>query len=137
MFECAAAGAWNACASDGIAIVAAASSARVETIRARSELNCCVPFFSPPTTKAIPSTSTLLARIEPTSAACTTVDEPVVQGEESDEELGQVAERRLHDARAARAEPRAELLGRVADEPGQRGQRDRGDDERRARRRAA
>ena len=33
VFECAAAGAWNVCASDGIAIVAAARSASVETIR--------------------------------------------------------------------------------------------------------
>ena len=31
---------WSALVSDGIAIVAAASSARVDTVRARDELNC-------------------------------------------------------------------------------------------------
>ena len=58
------------------------------------------------------------------------VDEALAEREERDEELGQVAERGLDDARAARAEPGAELLGRGADEPGERGERDRGDDER-------
>ena len=129
MPECASAGAWNACASDGVAIVAAARSASVDTIRVRSELNRCTPFFRPPTKKAIPSTSTLFARIEPTRADCTTVTSPLLQREEGDEQLGQVAERRLDDAGPARAEPRAELLGPAADEPGERGQRDRSDDE--------
>jgi hypothetical protein len=68
---------WNAAASEGVAIVAAASSVSVEIIRARSESKCCVPFRSPPTTKAIPSTRMLLARIEPTSAACTTPMSPL------------------------------------------------------------
>ena len=70
--------------------------------RARSRSAAC-RCLSPPTTNAIPSTSTLFARIEPTSAAWTTFDEPVVQREERDEELGQVAERRLDDARRRRS----------------------------------
>src|SRR4051812_28078448 len=40
---CAAAGAWNSCASDGIAIVAAATTASIETVRAREELKLWVP----------------------------------------------------------------------------------------------
>ena len=112
----AAAGAWNADASEGIAIVAAARNARVEMIRARDESKRCGPLRRPPTRNASPSTRTLFARIEPTSAAWTTVEEPGVQREQRDEELRQVAERGLDDARAARAEPRAELLGGGADE---------------------
>ncbi len=122
--SCPLADVWSACVSDGIAIVAAASSVRVEIVRARTELNVCVPLRSPPTTNAIPSTSTLFARIEPTSAAWTTLDEALVQREQRDEELGQVAERRLDDAGAAGAEPGAELLGRVADLTRERGERD-------------
>ena len=57
--------------------------------------------------------------------------EALVQGEERDEELRQVAERRLDDAGRAGAEAGAELLGRVADEAREGRQGDRGDDERR------
>ena len=60
---CGSAGVWNECASDGSAIVAAASSVSVEIIRARDESNRCSPFLTPPTTNASPSTRTLFARI--------------------------------------------------------------------------
>ena len=58
------------------------------------------------------------------------VDEAVVEREQADEELGEVAERRLDRSGRAGAEPRAELLGGGAD--GAREHRDRGrrDDER-------
>ena len=64
------------------------------------------------------------------------VDEALVQREERDEELGQVAERRLDDARAA-PEPRREPSCSVAcaDEARERRQGDRRDDERQPRRR--
>src|SRR5919198_59702 len=71
-FECAAAGAWSSCASAGTDRIAAARSVSVAIIRARGELNVCVPCFAPPTTKAIPRTSTLLAMTEPTRADWTT-----------------------------------------------------------------
>ena len=45
-------------------------------IRALGESNRCSPFFRPPTVKAIPSTSSPLARMEPTSAAWTTLVSP-------------------------------------------------------------
>jgi hypothetical protein len=54
-----------------------------------------------------------------------------MQCEERDEELRQVAEPGLDDARAARPEPRSELFRRGADEAGERSQRDGRDDERR------
>ena len=44
--------------------------------------------------------------------------------EEDDEELRQVAERRLEHAGDGRAEPRADRLGRDADEPGEPAERD-------------
>ena len=59
------------------------------------------------------------------------LDEPLVQREQRDEELRQVAERRLDDAGAAGTEPRAQLLGRGADQAGERGERRGRDDERR------
>ena len=129
-WPCVSAGEWNACASDGIAIVAAASRVRVDTIRACPESNRCGPCRSPPTTNAIPSTSTLFARIEPTSAACTTSTSPRAEREDRDEELGQVAERGLDHTGAAGAEPGPELLRRRADETSEGSERDRGDGER-------
>jgi hypothetical protein len=49
-----------------------------------------------------------------------------VQREQDDEELGQVAERRLQDSRHGRAEPRADLLRRERHDERQRGQRQAG-----------
>ena len=56
-------------------------------------------------------------------------DEPRLQAEDRDEELGQVAQRRLEDAGRARAEAVAELIRALADEAGQAGQGDRADHE--------
>ncbi len=69
VFPCVAAGVWNVCASVGIERIAAASAASVAIILARDELNVCGPLRRPPTRNAMPSTSTLFATIEPTSAA--------------------------------------------------------------------
>ena len=57
-------------------MIAAASTLNVAIIRARGESNRCVPFRTPPATKAMPSTSTLLAMTEPTSANWTTSTSP-------------------------------------------------------------
>ena len=60
-----------------------ASTSSVEIIRVGCVPNCCVPCFSPPTKNASPSTSRLFARIEPTSAACTTTHQPGLQREDA------------------------------------------------------
>ena len=57
--------------------------------------------------------------IEPVSDALTTVDEPGLQGEERDDQLGDVAERRVEDAADLRPGERAEPLGGEADDPGE------------------
>ena len=57
-------------------MVAAATTVSVEMIRAREESKRWGPLRKPPTRNAMPSTSTLFARIEPTSAACTTFTRP-------------------------------------------------------------
>jgi hypothetical protein len=57
-------------------------------------------------------------------------DEPRVQREQRDEQLRQVAERRLHGAGGGRPHACAELLGRAADEPRQLRDRQRGERER-------
>ena len=79
---------------------------------------------------AIPSTRTLFARIEPDERRLDDVDEPSPQREDRDEELGQIAEGGLDDARTPGPEPGTELLCRSADKAGKSGERERGDNER-------
>ena len=128
--QCAAAGAWNAWASDGIAIVAAASDgqrrdqagpARVEALRAVLE---------PADEEGDAEHEHAVREDRADERRLDDVDEPLVQSEERDEELRQVAEGGLDDAGAARAEPRAQLLGRRSDRAGERGERG-GSDEKR------
>ena len=73
---CAAAGVCSHAASVGTASAATASIVSVTVIRGASLAKRWVPFLSPPTSSASPSTSSELARIEPTSAACTTCTSP-------------------------------------------------------------
>ena len=90
-----------------------------------------MPFLSPPTKNAMPSTSTLFARIEPTSAAWTTVTSPSFSAKSATNSSG-----RLPSAdwtTPAPPEPSREPSCSVAPptSPRERGERDRGDDERR------
>ena len=55
--------------------------------------------------------------------------EALAQGEDRDQQLGQVAERRLDDAAGPGADVPAELVGGLADHPGQEGQRQGAGDE--------
>ncbi len=71
-----AAGVCNAAVRVGTASAATASSVSVAIIRGWRESKCCTPWRAPPTTNASPSTSRLLARIEPIRAVCTTVTRP-------------------------------------------------------------
>ena len=71
-FACAWAGVWNACTSVGIARIAADSVVSVTIIRARGESKRCGPLRTAPTKNASPSTRTLFAITEPTSADWTT-----------------------------------------------------------------
>ena len=87
-----------------------------------------------PTTITRPSTSSALARIEPTIAVCATTSSPFLQREDHDEQLRQVAERRLQHPGDARPEALAELLGRERDDPRQPRERERRDREARDRR---
>ena len=75
------------------------------------------------------STSRLLPRIEPISAVWVSTTRPVAQGEDRDEQLGQVAQRRLEHARRPGPEVAAQVVGALADEPGEPGERRRRDDE--------
>ena len=56
-------------------------------------------------------------------------DQPGLQGEDRDEQLREVAERRLEDARRGRPEALAELVRPLPDQRCERGQGDRADDE--------
>ena len=100
------------CASDGIAIAVTESSISTTMVRARSEPSCWVPCLRPPTRNASPSTSSRLARIEPTKRGPHHVHQPGLEREDADEQLGEVAQRRLQHAGRARPEPVAELLDR-------------------------
>ena len=128
--ECSAAGVWKPFASEGRAIVAAASTSSVEMMRARLESKRCMPFRSPPAEERDPEHEDAVREDRADERRLHDRHEALVEREEGDEELGQVAERRLDDPAAPGAEPGAELLGRVADDPRERGERDRGDDER-------
>ena len=78
-----------------------------------------------PTTITRPSTSSALASTEPTIAVCATIELALLQREDHDEQLGQVAERRLQQARHARPEALAELLRGERDDPSEPRQRQR------------
>ena len=122
--------AWPASGAPGI--VARVGTASAATARTRSTAiertagasNRCVPWRRPPRRNASPSTSRELARIEPMSAVWTTTTRPGLEAEDRDEQLGQVAQGRLEDARRARSEPMAELVRALADDAGQAGQGD-------------
>ena len=57
------------------------------------------------------------------------VRQSLVDGEQRDDQLGGVAERRVEEAANAGAGVLARVLGRLADQPGERNERARGDDE--------
>ena len=65
-------------ASEGITQAVTDSSIRTTMVRARSEPSCWVPCLRPPTKNARPSTSSRLARIDPTRAPCTTPTSPAL-----------------------------------------------------------
>ena len=70
------AGVWTNDARLGTTSAATASAIDVVIMLARAVLKVWVPLRSPPATNARPRTSSRLARIEPTIAACTTVTRP-------------------------------------------------------------
>ena len=76
-----------------------------------------------------PSTSSPFANSEPRIEVRATTISPADEREQHDEELRQVAERRLERARDRRAVALADRLGRDRDRPGEPAERDRGDDE--------
>ena len=62
---------------------------------------------------------------EPVSEPRTTLGQPVRDGEQRDDQLGRVAEARVQEAADARACVLGCVLGRFADQPGERDQRER------------
>jgi hypothetical protein len=92
-------------------------SAALET--AILALKVWTPFRNPPTRTAAPITSSRLPMIEPVSEAWTTSIRPRWRGEERDDQLGDVAERRVEDAADLGAGQRPEPLGGEAHDPGE------------------
>ena len=79
--------------------------------------------WTDPATITSPSTSSALAKIEPIREVWATTTSPEPEREHDDEELGQVAEGRLHEARDGRAKPEPDLLGGQCDHPREPGER--------------
>ena len=104
----------------------------VAIIRARGELNVCVPLVAPPTRNAIPSTRTLFAMHRADERRLHDGDQPLAEREEGDEELRQVAER----ATARPRRPRSPAGRRAARSRRRRGARARRSRAQRPRRRA-
>ena len=92
-------------------------------------LNVCVPCRNPPIEHARPEHEQQVADDRAGQRRLDDLDQPGLQREERDDQLGDVAERRVEDAADLRAGQRAESLGREADDPGQTEDRDRRDDE--------
>ena len=67
----------------------------------------------------------------PRQRAAHDLEEPVVDREEGDDQLGRVPEGRVEEAADARARVLGGVLGRLADQPGERDERDRCEDEER------
>ena len=94
------------------AIAKRASSSSV-AVSFGSRLRNCITLASAaraPATIASPSTSSAFANSEPRIEVCATTISPAREREEDDEELGQVAERRLEHTGDRRPEPRADRL---------------------------
>ena len=68
---------------------------------------------------------------EPVNEPRTTVGQPVGDREQGDDQLGRVAEARVQEAADAGAGVLGGVLGRLADQPGERDQRERREDEER------
>ena len=92
-------------------------------------LNVWIPWRSPPTRTLAPRTSSRLPMIEPGDRGLDDVDEAGLEGEERDDQLGDVAERRVEDAADLGPGHRAEALRGETDDPGEAEDGDRRDDE--------
>ena len=102
---------------------------RVTSIRGASGRKVWIPCLTPPLRKATPSTSKTLASTEPTKRRLDDRREPFSQGEYGHEQLGQVPEARLQQARGARAQVLSDLLDRLAHHRRQGGDGQAGKDE--------
>ena len=78
-----------------------------------------------------PSTSSRFPTTLPVSEPRTTSVSPSVDREHRDDQLRRVAERRVQEAADARAGVVRGVLGRLADQPRERDERERGEDEQR------
>ena len=83
----------------------------------------------PPKSSEKPSTRSRLPITEPVSEPRTTSVSPWFTAMQRDDQLGRVAERGVEEAADARARVLGSVLGRLADQPCQRHQRDRREDE--------
>ena len=84
---------------------------------------------SPPAIIAAPSTSRMFETTEPVIDPRTTFGQAVGDGEQRDDQLGRVAEARVQEAADPRARVFGRVLGRLADQPGERDQRGGGEQE--------
>ena len=83
----------------GTSRAATTSSSSEAFSRGSSGSKRWVPWRRPPATNAHPSTSTALARMEPTRAACTTVVRPSRRANSPTNSSGRLPERRLQQCR--------------------------------------
>ena len=101
--SCSLAGRCSTWASVGRIIAATASMRSVAIIRGVWPPKRSTPCLQPPARKARPRTRSAFERIEPIERGLDDGDEPGLEREDADEELGQVADRRLDDAGRGRA----------------------------------
>ena len=95
-------------------------------MRGDSASKCMRPCLTPPTKIASPSTSSELREDRSDQRGLHDLHQTGAEAERADEQLGQVAERRLQHAGRARAQVRADVLRAARDVHREQRQRDRG-----------
>ena len=106
-----------------------ASTRMIAIVRTGAASNTWRPFLRPPSRKRQAKHEQAVAEDRADQRGLGQHDEAIAQGEDRDEQLGQVAQRRLEHARRPRAEVTAEVIRALADEPRDPGQRRGRDDE--------
>ena len=124
-----ASGAPGAVARVGIASAATARTSRTAIVRTGAAPNALDAVPPAAEEERQPEDEQAVGQDRPDQRGLDDDDQAGLEREDRDEQLGQVAQRRLEDAGLARPEPMAELVGARADEPGQPGQGDRRHDE--------
>ena len=115
--------------AEGTSSAIVARNSSPACMRALTRLNSCMWCFSPPSRNDAPSMNSVLVTIAPAIDAFTSMYSPARNAVERDDQLGQVAERRVEQAADGVAGLGRDRFGGVAEQRGQRHDRQHRQDE--------